>query len=74
MSLLSETDRHQAKAIIHRMFEFGGDGRNLGRYLTAELGKPQPHYGQMREELLELMREVINSLYLQPAPKDPKEP
>lgn len=71
MARLSDTDKHQARAVVHRMFAFGGDGRVLGRYLTSELGKGEEgSYAEMREELLELVREVLNSLYLAPPPKD----
>lgn len=69
MALLSDTDRHQAKAIVYRMFEFGGDGRQLGRYLQTQLGAADGgNYAQMREELLDLIREVLNSLYTAPPP------
>lgn len=71
MARLSDTDKHQARAIIHRMFQFGQDGRQLGRYLTAQIGMgAEGNYAEMREELIELLRGVLDSLYLAPPPKD----
>lgn len=69
MALLSDTDKHQARRIISRMFEYGQDGRDFGRYLLAEKGKPEGDYRQMKLELLELLSTMLDELYLAPPPR-----
>jgi hypothetical protein len=67
--MLSETDKHQARQILSRMFQYGQDGRDLGRYLLAELGKPDGDYMGMKQELLTLLSGMLDSLYLAEKPR-----
>jgi hypothetical protein len=68
MGVLSDTDKHQARAILGRMFQYGQDGRDLGRYLLAAKHADPPKYPEMKLELLELLSEMLDALYLSPPP------
>lgn len=43
-------------------------GRDFGRHLLAEKGKADGDFGKLKNELLDIMGECINDLYLADAP------
>lgn len=67
--ILSDTDKHQVRQILARMFQYGQDGRDLGRYLVAEKGKPEGDYQGMKAELLILLSEMLDALYQAEKPR-----
>jgi len=67
--VLGETDKHQVRAILNRMFQHGQDGRDLGRYLIAERNRAGGDYANMKRELLELLSETLDRLYTSPPPR-----
>jgi hypothetical protein len=70
MSLLSEVDRHQMNQILDRMFQYGQDGRDLGRYFVAEINKPGGgDFDALFQEVAELLHKKMRQLYLSPAPR-----
>ena len=68
-SILTETDRHQVRQILARMFQYGQDGRDLGRYLVAEKGKENGDYQGLKAELLILLSEMLDALYQSEQPR-----
>jgi len=67
---LTDVERNQARVVLNRMFEFGTEGRNLGRYLTAELGKgAEGDYDGVKQDLMEEMAKLLDRLYLSPPPR-----
>ena len=69
MSILTDTDRHQVRQILARMFQYGQDGRDLGRYLVAEMGKENGDYQGLKAELLVLLSEMLDALYKAEKPR-----
>lgn len=68
-SILTDTDKHQVRQILARMFQYGQDGRDLGRYLVAEKGKENGDYQGLKQELLIELSKMLDALYQSEKPR-----
>lgn len=66
---LTETDIHQANRILDRMFQYGEDGRDFGRYLLAAKHMTPTRYQETKQQLLELLSKKLDLLYLAEPPR-----